>query len=131
MDRLELLYAADDAAEDTIANSGGTFDAVTLAPIMATEGYVIGGLAPTRTIAYPATRAAIAAELLTLRATLAAEGDAPYLGTWADDATSTVYVDACVILPDLESAGILARTLGELAVYDLANGVSIAAEDAR
>lgn len=136
MDRL-LLYAADDAAERTIGLGGGTFNRDTLAADgigrKAGEGrpadaYAVGGIRPTRTIAYPATRSAIADAILAMRAL---NPTAPYIGTWADDATSTVYVDAVVILPDLESAGILARALGERAIYNLATGETIPADDAR
>lgn len=126
-DRLDILYAADDAAESTIAESGGTFERGTLAAVHPAEGYAVGGLAPTIRLAYPATRADIARAILAVRDTFVS---APFVGTWADDVTSTVYVDAVVILPDLDSAGILARALGEHAVYAFAEGRAIPSEEA-
>ena len=124
-DRLALGYAARDAAELTIAFGGGTFDAATLAPVSPSTGYAVGGLALTVMTSVPDDGYERVARVI-----LAQRDNrrAPYVGTWIEN--DIVYVDAVVILPDLESAGILARALGEKAIWDFANGISIAADRA-
>jgi hypothetical protein len=124
------LYGAALAAEDTtMATSGGTFTRDTLAPTApAGEAYAVGGILPGRKVAEVAHYGELAAAILNMRADMADRAPGGYIGTWIDD--GTVYVDAVVILPDLASAGILARTLGERAVFNFVTGESIAAEDA-
>lgn len=125
MDRLETLYAVQDAAERTIAESGGTFERATLQAVEPATGYAVGGILPTITVAYPATRAAIADAILAMHRRMADRAPGAYIGTWCDDATQTVSIDAVVILPDRESAGILARTLRERAIYAFETGETI------
>lgn len=49
--------------------------------------------------------------------------DGYYLGAWIDD--GTLYLDLVQVLNDRGMALTLARSLGELAIYDLATGESI------
>lgn len=134
MDRLELIYAAQDAAESTIVNGGGTFRRDTLgADIIGrqsgetrpADAWCVGGILPSMTVAYPATRSSIADAILAMHGAMAERAPGAYIGTWCDDASATVYVDAVVILPDRDSAAILGRTLGERAIYNLATGETV------
>lgn len=129
-DRIDLHLAADNAAVRTLADGGGTFTVKTLAAVTPTEGYAVGGILPAITLDAAALRIlALSNTILRMRDALAARGDAIYVGTWYD--TGRAYVDAVIILPDLASAGILARTLGERAIYAFETGETIPAESAR
>jgi hypothetical protein len=130
-----VAMAALDAADDTLANNGGTYSGPALAVgpdaprpltrVHVTTGYAVGGLAAAGVIDVGAPRQAIADAI----AGMFERCDAPYVGTWVDG--GRIYVDAVIILPDLATAGIIARTLRERAIYDLANGIEIASGDAR
>lgn len=145
LDKLDLYYAAHDAAEYTMHYGGGTFRRDTLGTDIIgrksgetrpADAYAVGGLIPAAVVKllpgdvpHLYNRAVLASVIGQFRDDLAERAPDAYIGTWIDD--GTVYIDAVVILPDLDSAGILARTLGERAIYNLATGETIPADDAR
>ena len=104
----------------TLTNGGGTFDRLTGEPVEPTTGYAVG-LPGGQKVDGKETNLAL---LSTAIRRVSRDARAPYLGTWmADTLTgSAVYVDPVVILPDRESAVLLARALGELAIWDFGKG---------
>ena len=111
--------------ESTLKNRGGTFNARTGRPVKPSSGYAVavenlgtgnGALLSERYLGDRVSEA------------LVYQRDIPYIGTWVDRnrfGNDVCYVDRVVILPDRESALILARALGEQAVYDFATGESV------
>lgn len=119
-DHRERLYAL---VDHTLANRGGTFDAVTLEPVNPASGYAVAighigsnGALLTRDSLYDRLNRTV----LDLRA--------PYVGTWVDTnrfGNDVAYVDHVVILPDRESALILARAFRELAIWDFSTSTEV------
>lgn len=109
------------AAEYTIANGGGTFDARTLLSVKPTQGYAVALVSGTFLKVGPHEGGTghfsrvefIAAAIRSVRL---AYPDAPYIGTWvADDGTT--HVDPVVILYALDDAVRVGRALGQDAIY--------------
>lgn len=102
-------------AAHTVENGGGTFDARTGEPVQPTSGYAVGmpGGTKVKGLVSPGS---IVDALRTFELTRA-----PYVGTWVDVnrfGNRVAYVDPVVIIPDRESALLVAAALGELAVWD-------------
>ncbi len=116
-----MVYEASDrAAALTLANGGGTFDAATLEPVDLTSGYAVAienfgkGNGALASQSYVAER---------LRKAAGYGYATGYIGTWVkvnSVGNSIVFIDRVVVLPDLESALILARALHQLAIFDFA-----------
>lgn len=105
----------------TAEHGGGTFDGDMLLPLTIPQGYAVA-LPGGQELQYrnaeigPAGRREIARMAQAVRDTFRP----PYVGTWRDKVTGSVYVDPVVILPDLDSALILGRALHQKAIYDFA-----------
>jgi len=114
--------AAVAAADHTLANGGGTFDAVTLAPVYPTSGYAVGVYPGTwRTVrvyagadSHPAERADLSRAIKAC----AADIGAAYVGTWTHD--GVVDVDPITIVETHAEALALARANGQHAIYSFA-----------
>jgi hypothetical protein len=107
----------------TLAHRGGTFDARTGKLVQPTSGYAVAVATVGRD-----TGALLSADSLYDRLSAAHYHPAPYIGTWVDTnhvGNDVAYVDRVVILPDRESALILARAFNQLAVWDFANGTEV------
>ncbi len=117
------IEAASRAAHLTLANNGGTFRRTDLQPMPGTgdalwdDGVYAVGIGGVRVAS---NFAAIAQTLLTIRAK---HPNAPYIGTWIDNGIA--YVDAVVLLPDRESALIVARAFAQRAIYNGATGETV------
>lgn len=112
------------AANITLRDSGGTFTNTGL-PIRLSDGYMVGGVVPTRklTLAREST-ATIEAELEHFaRENLAADSEGLYLGTWVD--LGALYIDVSEWVTDYAEAMELAATRGELAIWDNAAQAAI------
>jgi hypothetical protein len=51
--------------------------------------------------------------------------DYTYLGGWRDDKTGLVHIDISVNIPDLDSAIVLAKAMGQIAIFDVVGDRSI------
>ena len=114
------------AATLTLRDNGGTFTR-TGVPFLLTDGYMVGGLAPTRklTVARESI-ATIAAELEYFAGeNIPADADGVYLGTWVDE--GVLYIDASEWVAEYYEAHELAAARGELAIWDNHNKVSLPA----
>lgn len=111
--------AARAAMTRTLIDGGGTFDRETGEPVQPATGYAVGLPGGTKVDG----RETNLAVLSTAIRRVSRDSRAPFVGTWFD--TGTAYIDPVVILPDRESALILARALGELAIWDFSAGAEV------
>lgn len=96
---------------------GGTLDMGTMKLADHSNGFYVGGETPTVTI----PESEFSENTLTSAVTdVAATG---YVGTWTHE--GMVYVDAVTYVKDSAEALKLARTRGELAVYDIAGNTEL------
>jgi hypothetical protein len=124
------LASAQSAADDTIANGGGTFrigaESRRLIAASPTSGYAVGihdGTFRTVALDSPWTRDDIAAALLAARDYAIANG-ADHVGTWVAD--GVVHVDPVAIIADYGPAVTIAHVTHQLAIWDFARGREIA-----
>lgn len=112
-------------ADYTLAHRGGTFSAETGEPVEPTSGYAVA----VRNLG-TGNGALLSRSYLVERLVEALIGSRsiPYIGTWVETnayGNDVCYIDRVVILPDEDSAVILARAFNEKAVYDFADGDSL------
>jgi hypothetical protein len=121
--------AARKAAIHTFSHQGGTFDAATLEPVTIRSGYGVAvkslgrGNGALASLDYVTDR---------LYDAVIGRGAIPYIGTWLNRnfrGNYEVYIDRVVVLPDRDSALILARALNEIAVWDYADEAAISVAD--
>jgi hypothetical protein len=101
----------------TLANGGGTFDALTLAPFDPDHGYCVG-TAPS-TAAYVRDIGMIDR----VARIIAGEWRSTFVGTWIND--GIVHVDPVTYTVDRDYALSLARKYGQIAIYDCAARATI------
>ena len=114
--------AAMSIAVATFNHDGGTFDRLTGEPVTPTSGFAVA--VPGGIHRFARIPEHTAMDVLSIDA----PDSVPYIGTWRDN-DGQVYVDPVVILPDRESALILGRAFGELAVWDFSTGTEVRLAD--
>jgi len=111
-----------DILKHTLCHGGGTFhvDGVPT-PDTARVGYYVG-VGSVAVVPASAPSAAVAA---INRGIEQARAHGALLGTWIDRDTGQLYVDISGWYPNLDTALVVARRRGELAVWDVANSAEI------
>ena len=121
MDQTKARAAAATLA-DLAQDGGGTYEAETYLPFRPTSGFAVG-IGGAR---IPAAAYDIQTAYWLLRA-VSTEYEANYVGTWLDG--GMVHVDAVRYIRDLSSAVVLARAMGQEAIYDFGDRISIYVEE--
>ena len=100
--------------EITLVNEGITLDSVDLEPTTHTSGYYVGN----KGLRFdPKDIASIA------KAIEACRNNSGLIGTWLE--RDSIYIDSTTWIESLSQALELAKVRGELAIWDVANSVSI------
>lgn len=87
------------------------------------DGYMVGGLVPESVEAV--LSAATVREFLTRADVQAAYGKGAWVGIWLNPETDRYHLDMSQVITSELTALVLAENRGELAIFDVANGVSI------
>ena len=106
------------AADVTLRNGGGTFHAKNLVEFRGDYGFAVG-LTPGsgRIVSGEAGKAEVSAAIYNVATQFP---NAPYIGTWIEQPADLVHVDPIVILPHIDDAMVLARALGQKAIWSFA-----------
>jgi len=89
------------------------------------SGYMVSFKNPTLVLDQPVSMLLSIKQFVTDAIASGVANDYTYLGGWRDDKTGMVHIDISVNIPDLESALILGRAMGQIAIFDVVGDISI------
>lgn len=126
----DVIAAAQHIYNHTLIYGGGTFDAVSGAPVEDQTGYAVGGYQDTRTVPYrecsdEVVVDVIASFLQRIPGKLGG-GKHYFLGTWIEG--DLLFIDAVKIIDDRDTAVQAAEDHNEIAIYHLGTGTTLYGE---